>query len=111
MPCDTIRVDSRITTADRMRQIARAIDALEAGLQSGTVKAVIGRQGAIAFAGNWARDGVQDVCAYRRLLLKGSSALKLAVSRAEQVAGRKLNPQAIGSGVHSHDGGATWGAD
>lgn len=111
MPCDTIRVNRNITPAERLRQIQRAIDALESGLRTGAVKPVISREGAIAFSGNWARDGVSDVCAYRRLLVKGSGALRVALARAEAIAGRKLNPQAIGSGLHSHDGGATWSRD
>jgi len=111
MPCDTVAVNRGITTAERARQIQAALASLEAGLASGAVKAVIGAQGGIAFNGQWARDGVSDVCAYRRLLLKGSGALRMAVQRAELQAGRKLNPQAIGSGLHSHDGGNTWSRD
>lgn len=83
---------------------------LESGLADGSVKAVLSPQGAIAFRG-WASDGLSDVCAYRRLLLKGSSALRVAIQRAEAQAGRKLNPQVIGSGLHSHDGGQSWSRD
>jgi hypothetical protein len=114
MPCDTIRIDERIDARPRPEQIADALSRLEAALALGTAKAVINRvTGAVAFAGEgWtARDrlGVGDVCAYRRLTNAGSAQLRKALARAEVTAGRPVNRQAVTSGLHSHDGGATWG--
>jgi hypothetical protein len=54
------------------------------------------------------RNGISDACAYRKLLASGSPALRAALAKAEAMAGRKVDPQAIASGVHSHDGGRTW---
>lgn len=104
MPCDTRK--------RKPEQIKVATARLEKALAMGTVKVTVdGRTGAIAFTG-WKeedRDGMADVCAYRRLLSSGSSALRMAVSRAEALAGRKVSTQAVAAGVHSHDGGQTWG--
>lgn len=100
MPCDAVPVPT----------VERALARLEAFLANGRATVVIGPQGAVAFSG-WdgaAREGVADVCAYRALSLRGSFALRQAVQRAEMLSGRRLNAQAIGGGVHSHDGGATW---
>jgi hypothetical protein len=30
------------------------------------------------------------------------------IAKAEQVAGRSVNRQVVGQGVHSHDGGESW---
>ena len=79
-------------------------------LVTGTVKVVIGRNGAIAFKGLWRSDGVADVCAYRALSAENSVELRRAVARAEAIAGVKVNPQQVAQGTHSHDGGATWHA-
>jgi hypothetical protein len=107
MPCDT-KIPEGMTLATRNLQITAALRRLEASLSGGKVRATIGPNGAIAFAG-WAdRDGVSDVCAYRALAAANSWTLRQAVSRAEATSGRKLNPQAVGAGVHSHDGGNTW---
>ena len=55
------------------------------------------------------RDGITDNCAYRRIMgPTGSTADKLAIQKAEQLAGRTVNKVAVGQGVHSHDGGKTW---
>lgn len=97
-------------TQQRKAAIAEAIDRLERAIQNGTVKAVIGANGAIAFKGLWRTDGVADTCAYRMLTARGSTALRMAIARAEVTAGRKLNPAAVASGTHSHDGGANWHA-
>jgi hypothetical protein len=38
----------------------------------------------------------------------GSAMAKTAIARAEALAGRSVNRQAVAQGHHSHDGGATW---
>jgi hypothetical protein len=41
-------------------------------------------------------------------MVSGSALAKAKVAQAEQIAGRGISRQAIGQGLHSHDGGATW---
>lgn len=113
MPCHT-QLRPNETTEQRSERARAATARLEAALTAGRANVVIDkRTGAISFKG-WTetdRDGVADACAYRRLTAAGSSALRLAIARAEVQAGRKVNQQAIAEGVHSHDGGVTWGKD
>jgi hypothetical protein len=109
MPCDTI-LKPRQTIQQRADEVRRAVASLDARLKKRQVRPVIGPQGAIAFNG-WAdgeRDGITDACAYRRIMATGSSLAKAEIARAEQMAGRTVNKQIIGQGVHSHDGGQTW---
>lgn len=98
MPCTYKPVD----------QVRRAVARLEEALAAGTVTIKIGSQGSITFAGWTTSEGVADLCAYRRLYVEQSPALRRAVLRAEALAGRKIDPRAIQEGVHSHDGGQTW---
>jgi hypothetical protein len=84
---------------------------LENALRDRSAKVVIAQNGALAFTGNWDRDGVGDVCAYRRLVVDGSFALRTAVAAAEAQSGRRLNDGAVAAGFHSHDQGKTWGRD
>ena len=109
MPCD-FTLKPRQTQAERDEEIRRAVKSLEAKLLSKQANVVIAPNGAIAFSG-WGkdRDGVADVCAYRKLTAQGSFALRQAVATAEAMTGRKVNLAAIGAGHHSHDGGKTWG--
>ncbi len=83
---------------------------LSQGLATGRIKAKVGPQGGIAFTGlsEAERDGVTDNCAYRRILATGTATAKAAIARAEQLAGRSVNRQAVALGAHSHDGGTTW---
>lgn len=99
------------TLIQRAATVKAATARLEAAIARGAVSVKLSPQGAITFVG-WAgaeRDDVSDVCAYRLLTAAGSSVLRMAVARAEGLAGRKVNPAAIAAGVHSHDGGQTWG--
>ncbi len=107
MPCDTVR-DPNQTLEDRNNQVKAALRRLEAALQNGTVRVSIGPSGGVAFQGWKDRDDVTDVCAYRTLTAEGSWALRQAVTKAEAQTGRKVNPNAVASGHHSHDGGSTW---
>jgi len=107
--CDT-RLKPKQTIQQRAEEIRRAVARLSKALVSGRVKVIVGRQGAIAFEG-WSiadRDGVTDACAYRRLMVTGSTLAKAVIARAEQVAGRSVDRRVVAHGEHSHDGGQTW---
>ena len=109
MPCDTAASNN----ARRKRAIEESIARLRQSLAAGTTKVTISRAtGALVFTGQWQeqRDGVADVCAYRKLSAAGSPELRQAIARAEAISGTKLNRQVVEAGVHSHDGGATWHA-
>lgn len=99
-------------TAAEIEAKSNALKVLERKLEirEGGISVVIGANGAVAFRG-WSdaeRGGIADTCAYRALSAINSPALRRAVARAEALYGRKVNPQAIASGVHSHDGGNTF---
>jgi len=109
MPCDTALRRGQ-TISERKLEIRNTVTSLSEKLIKGTVKPVVGKQGAIAFAG-WSdadRNKVTDACAYRQLMVFGSPLAKAAIARAEQLAGRTVDRQVIGQGAHSHDGGHTW---
>ena len=104
MPC--INVEQTPINVQRQQE---ALDRLRKALGSGKATVVINPQGAIAFKG-WDGEGVLfDVCAYRKLRASNSPELRRAIARAEALSGRKVNELEIASGVHSHDGGQTWG--
>lgn len=107
MACETMRKPGQ-SLQDRMDQVRRALSRLEAQLTQGRVKVTIAPNGAVAFQGWTDRDDVSDVCAYRSLTATGSSALRMAVTRAESMSGRRVNATAVAAGHHSHDGGRTW---
>lgn len=110
MPCDT-RVRRGQTLAVRKTEVKKSVETLDRGLLRKKIKPVIGPKGEITFTG-WPedeRDGVTDACAYRLLMINGSSLAKAEITRAEQISGRSVNRQAVNSGSHSHDGGETWG--
>lgn len=103
MPCDTRRLPNQ-TLSQRKEEIKTAVDKLAAALSAGRVKPVIGARGGIAFPG-WAEGQtgrVTDNCAYRKLMSGGSVAAKLAIERAEMLAGRKVDRQAVATGLHYH---------
>ena len=105
MPCDTSRLPNQ-TLTQRKEEIVKAVDKLAAALAAGKVKPVIGAKGGIAFPG-WAEgqaNGVTDACAFRRILSSGSALAKMAIERAEMMAGRKVDRQAVAQGLHTHDG-------
>lgn len=113
MACDSKRINVELgeeSRKRRAREIETALERLERYLSAGTVKVVVGPTGAVAFKGWNDRDEIMDACAFRRLTAKGSSALRMALARAEAMAGRKMDPRAVNAGVHSHDGGKTWGS-
>lgn len=96
------------TLVQRISQVDQALARLRKYLATGTVKVKVGPTGSIVFEGWNDRDFISDTCAYRSLMAEGSVELRTAVARAEALAGRKVNPQAIAAGHHSHDGGGSW---
>lgn len=110
MTCDT-RLKPRQTLSQRKAEVKKVVDDVNSLLSVGKIKAVVDkRTGAIAFQGlpDEQRDGVSDACVYRQLMVSGSSLAKAAIMRAEAMAGRPVDKQALAAGVHSHDGGSTW---
>lgn len=107
MPCYT-RLLGEQTLPQRMVEVESALKRLERYLATGSVKINIGGNGAVSFNGWNDRADITDVCAYRSLSATNSFELKKAVQRAEATQGRKVNPNAIAAGMHSHDGGKTW---
>lgn len=110
MPCDT-KLKPGQTIQGRAEEVRRAVAALDAALRTRRARVKVGPQGAIAFVGFEGRDGITDACAYRRLLATGSALARAEIARAEQLAGRGVDKQAVAQGIHSHDGGTTWHKD
>jgi hypothetical protein len=110
VPCDT-KLKTGQTITQRKEEITRVVARLTAGLINGSIKVKLSPQGAIAFDGltDQNRDGVTDACAYRRLMATGSPLAKAKIAAAEALLGRQVNRQTVASGLHSHDGGKTWG--
>lgn len=109
MVCDT-RLKNGQTIQERAEEVRRASRALDKALAERRVRVKIGPQGAVVFE-NWSdseRDGITDNCAYRRIMATGSALARVEIAKAEQIAGRKVSVQAVGQGIHSHDGGKTW---
>lgn len=110
MPCDT-KLKPKQTIQQRADEVRKVVYDINSLIAAGKVKPVIDkRTGAIAFDGvsDTIRDGVTDACVYRRLMATGSSLTKAAIARAEQIAGRTVDKQALAQGHHSHDGGKSW---
>jgi hypothetical protein len=107
MPCDT-RVKRNQTLSQRVAEVRGVVDAVGRLLASGQVKVKVGPQGGIAFLGlsEAQRDGVTDSCLLRRLMAGSSVTAKLAIEKAELLAGRKVDKQVIGQGGHYH--GDVW---
>jgi hypothetical protein len=103
----------RQTIAQRAAEVRDVIARFVAGLTSGRVKAIVSKQGAIAFNGltESERDGVTDACVYRRIMSGTNAQAKMALARAEALAGKTVDRAIIGhggAGMHSHDGGSSW---
>lgn len=110
MACENIRKVGQ-TAEERQSEIEAAVAKLEQALQAGTVTVIVGTNGGVVFD-NWAdadRVGVNDACAFQALTVQGSFALRQALAMGEQLAGRQASHTAILGGLHSHDGGQTWG--
>jgi hypothetical protein len=109
MVCET-RLRPRQTAAQRAADVRKAAEAFVKGLAAGRIKVKVGPQGAIAFDGitEQERDGVSDACAYRKVMASNNALAKLAIKRAEILAGRGVSSEALAAGFHSHDGGVTF---
>jgi hypothetical protein len=112
MVCDTRPRRRNQTLTERKTEVKTAVQKLADALSQGRVKPVIGPQGAIAFQ-NWSEDdraAISDACAYRLIMATGSATAKLAIARAEQLAGRSVDRQALAQGAHGHfgPGGVSW---
>jgi hypothetical protein len=109
MPCDTMLKPNQ-TVAQRIREVRTVAEQIDKLLAARRIKPKVGPQGAITFTGlsDSERDGVTDACIYRMIMRTGSAAAKMAITRAEQLAGRQVDRRVVGQGVHSHDGGASW---
>ena len=108
MACFSMRRPNQ-TVEQRRVEVKKAVAKLEAQLAAGIVRLKVGPQGAVTFLDWKERDDVTDVCAFRQLQASGSAALRMALARAEALAGRSIDTNVINAGTHSHDGGLTWG--
>ena len=111
MACETRLQNKNQTLTERKTQVKEIIAFTDELIRKGKIKIVVDkRSGAIAFDGmsDAERGGVSDACTYRVIMATGTVLAKQAIARAEQLAGRTVNRQALTNGTHSHDGGATW---
>lgn len=109
MACET-NLKPRQTIQQRATEVRAAVTKLDALLKKKKAKVVVGPKGEIAFVG-WdgeERDGITDACAFRRIMVTGSSLAKMEIERAYLAAGKTINRQVIAQGGHTHDGGQNW---
>ena len=104
MACDQQTVAGQ-TFTQRKEEVRAALARLSADLVAGRVKPVIGPTGAIAFQGWTDRARVSDGCAFRLTMATGSALAKQAIAKAELLAGRSVNRQAVAAGHHAHEHG------
>lgn len=109
MPCNT-KLKKGQTVAQRAAELRKRGEQVDKLLAGGRVGVKIGPQGAITFTGipEEVRDGMTDACVYRAIMARGSHQAKLAIAKAERLAGRAVDKKVVASGLHSHDGGASW---
>lgn len=110
MACDTKYAQRNQTPQQRADEIRKTMAKLSSAIATGVIRPVVGKQGAIAFAG-WQdadRSGISDACAYRKLMIMGSPLARAAIARAEALSGRGVSRAQVAAGTHSHDNGATW---
>lgn len=111
MACETIR-KPRQTLKQRADEVRATVARVAQGLITGRIKPRVGPTGGIAFPELTAdeRDGVTDACVFRRIMSDPtvSALAKQQIAKAEALAGRTVDRQALAHGHHSHDGGTTW---
>lgn len=109
MPCFR-QLKPNQTINERAVEVRKAVSAVDKLLASKRVQVKVGPQGAVTFVNvpEAVRDGMTDACIFRTLSRTGSVAAKMALARAEQLAGRSVDRAVVAQGVHSHDGGTTW---
>jgi hypothetical protein len=109
MACD-VRVS---LTAETRQKAKEGLAELARRLASKAASIVIDKAtGAMAIRGWRSSDvGMSDACVLRRISTSPETrgAYLAAVRDAERVAGRSASRTAQAAGVHSHDGGNTWG--
>lgn len=114
MPCDTIRTSPQQTLAERAREVRAAGAKIDKMLAANQAKVKVDkRTGGIIFEGipDEVRNKMTDACVYRAIMARGSHAARQAIVKAERLAGRQVNRKEVLAGLHSHDGGQTWGKD
>ena len=109
MPCDR-KLKKGQTIAERAAELRKRGQQVDRLLAAGRVSAKVGGQGGITFIGipEDVRDGMTDACVYRAIMARGSHQAKMAIIKAERLAGRTVDKAVVASGLHSHDGGASW---
>lgn len=109
MPCNT-KLKKGQTIAQRAAELRKRGEQIDKMLAAGRVGVKIGPQGGIAFTGipEDVRDGMTDNCVYRAIMARGSHQAKLAIAKAERLAGRAVDKKVVAQGLHSHDGGHSW---
>jgi len=110
MPCDT-KLKANQTIQQRATEVKKIAAFADELIRKNRLKIIIDKKtGAIAFDGmtDSEKDGCTDACIYRRIMATGTALAKQAIARAELVAGRGVNKQALAQGVHSHDGGRSF---
>jgi hypothetical protein len=100
------------TAAERVTEVRKAVTVIDRLVAARKVTVKVGPQGAVTFIGipDSDRARMTDACIYRMITRSGTAAAKMALARAEQLAGRSVNKSVVAQGVHSHDGGTTWHA-
>lgn len=106
MVCDMTIQRPNQTLSERKDEVKRAVEAISKALASGSIKAKIGPQGAVAFEGLTEADrkGISDACVYRQIMVRGSALAKAKISLAEHMAGRTVDKKMIAQGWHYHPG-------
>lgn len=109
MPCDR-KLKKGQTITERAAELRKRGQQIDGMLATGRVGAKVGGQGGITFTGipEDVRDGMTDACVYRAIMARGSHQAKMAIAKAERLAGRTVDKKVVASGLHSHDGGASW---
>jgi hypothetical protein len=109
MPCNT-KLKKGQTIAQRAAELRKRGEQVDKLLAAGRVSATVGKQGGIAFVGipEDVRDGMTDACVYRAIMARGSHQAKMAIAKAERLAGRAVDKKVVAAGLHSHDNGHTW---
>jgi hypothetical protein len=109
MPCDR-KLKKGQTVSERAAELRKRGEQVDRLLAGGRVGVKIGPQGGVTFTGipEDVRDGMTDACVYREIMARGSHQAKMAIAKAERLAGRTVDKKVVASGLHSHDGGASW---
>lgn len=112
MVCWTF-VRPKQTSAERKEEIRLTVEKFARGLAGGTVKAVVGPKGEVAFTGvpTAERNNVSDSCVYRAIMSTGSALARQQIARAEQLAGKRIDQKIVAGGHHGHTdahGNVSW---